>query len=361
MENTMTAPEQGTEQINQGAIVDDFEEQFVDQEAPIDTPNPDNGQTNQSTVNTENKEQPPQKPVKPSASAKPAPVDALLNPFKGEDGNFSADKWNGFFQNHKPAKVAPINLKVEAPKPGEQQQVDNREPWERAYEEQEKHKESIQKNLFAWRSYYQSAIQQGATHEQAMAHADNEVNTWLNGYIGKYSAKLQYQMQQESLKGRQEEVELARLQPQADLNYSIVAQEFGGAEQLKTLLTHPELAGDHMLWLFSRDNPGKSFATAQERDKAIDNWFIRKMGQNPDDIRRIARIGMAMYRDKYFDKVIEHVKKGASNAPVSRKQVASAQTRTVQRNNAPAKPDALSNWFAQPGQRGEEEFVSQEA
>jgi hypothetical protein len=346
--------------VDQGAIVSDFQNEFVSQEAPEIIADPNNGQTmGEPAPQPTAKPAPAAQPVTAQPAAKPIPtaapaVDELQKPFMGEDGSFSAEKWINHFNAIKRNPVKPVTPTIDTTLAAQPQ--DNKQPWEKMLEEQESYQTNLTGNLMAWKEQYLIAKQAGYDDVQAQAYADQQVNTWLNKHITRRNAEAQWKAQQEGNTTQQEANEIARLKPIADSHYNLVAAEFGGVEQLEKLLTNKELGGDMTMWLFERDNQGKKFKDQAAVNEAIDNWFIKKIGQNPDDIRRIANYGLSMYRDKYFPKVVEHIKKGQTAAPMARK-LATTQTRTVTNTAPKGKPDALDVWGTPPDQR---EFVKQE-
>lgn len=348
--------------VDQGAIVNDFQEEFVSQELPEEVLSPSSGQTMpeeptkvEPVVKKPEPATPAATPAKPApAAVAPTTVDELQKPFNDDTGAFSAEKWIEHFNSIKSKPIQAAAPVIEAPSATQPQ--DNKEPWERMLEEQETYQTTLTGNLMAWKQHFLEAKQAGYDDLQAQAHADKTIGDWLNKHVARRNAEAAWKLQQTSQTTVQEEAEIARLQPVADSNYNLVAQEFGGVDQLQKLLTHKELGGDMTMWLFERDNKGKKFANQGEVNKAIDKWFVKEVGQNPDNIRRIARYGLSMYRDKYFPKVVEHIKKGQANAPAARK-LATTQTRTVTNAAPKAKPNALDVWGTPPDQR---DFVSQE-
>ncbi|CAK0768755.1 hypothetical protein CCP3SC15_380029 [Gammaproteobacteria bacterium] len=351
-QNTVIEPPAPDAGISQDAIVDSFQEEFVDQES---------GQAIEPEKGKIEPQKPTAKPVKteqpaapaaragaqaPAAQAKP---DELIKPFQDDKGAFSADKFVEYFGKAKPPQFTPYKPTIEpppAPVPG---QDANQPAWRKELDDRRKYETSMKESLFMFEGLYDQALKAGYPDIQARQWARQQVQDRLNEHLTERDYENRAKQQEEAVKQQAGTLEMERLKPVADSNRAIVAQEFGGIENLDRLLTHEALGGQYVLWLFNLQNPGAKYKSADDFKATIDNWWVKSIAQNPDNIRRIAQIGMNAYRDKYFPNVIDHIKAKQAGGATVRRAAVTAGTRTVQ-SPAPAGAQNVLDEFMTPGE-----------
>jgi hypothetical protein len=311
MEDTQVAPApEQTAQVDQQEIVNDFADEFVDQDGAAE----------------------PQKEVKPAPAKTENPVkkedpkDPLATDFLGDDGKFSADKFAESFAAYKPKpfeQYLPSIVKPEPPKAGEEQLPE----WKKELNERKQYENEMRASLFLYESFLTQALQAGNDFDTARRIAQEEIQRRLNEHLQERDYEMRAQRDEKSRKEQMDRVEMERITPIALANRSMVAEEFGGMSKLDMLLTHAELGGGYTMWLFKQQNPEAKFSSDVEYRQAVEKWWV-KFAQSPDNIRRIANVGLAMLRQKYFPQVVEHIK---AKAGAGKRQPVTAGTRSVQR------------------------------
>lgn len=331
------------EAVDQQGIVNDFTEQFIDQDAePVapapeqpaveDKPKPEPAKeaaTQTQTVNTEKKE--------PST----------LKPYSDEKGNFSPDKWAEYDQkirsSLKPMQKYQANIDASA-----QEAPAQTEPPKpihvRVREEAQQHISSIEAHVVKPIERLYGMIQAGQDPIAAIQQIYQEQKSLVQNEAEDFRERRRAELEDEAYQAKNGEAEFNSMVQKASANFSEVAAEFGGADKLNELLNTHELAGDHIIAAFEEETGHKKYASVQQHADAINKWWAKK-AQNPDTIRRFARIGFMQEVYNNTPKVYEYMKKSIQQSTAERKASVPGRTRTV--TSAPSAPaeNAMAGWF----------------
>lgn len=283
---------------------------------------------------------------------------------KGDDGSstFDADSALGFLQpENKDALAFKYEPKVRAPekdKKTEQQEETN--PYKRMITEKREYEKSVQEKAYMWPNKYQEAINAGYTVEQAVRHANGEVQKWQEEQI----AEWQYNKEQEEAEKRGK-TELSvkeneQLKEKAVMNEQPYINHLGNRKEYDAFMfgkigqdgkLEKGYATDFIYKQFEIMNPEKTAPTAQD----YTNWW-NKFASDPANLAMAYEFGMA----RLLVETLPHlIQKGAEIRTENTRQKKMAQRRPVGSQGAASRggqdeiPDALRGFFQPPDERGQ--------
>lgn len=334
---------ESTQPVNQDAMVSDFKSsyapEFIDN-APQNAGN--NGSPATSGLDAwrySASNQPPQpqqavpasQPVtQQSTPVAPAGYDQM---FLDESGKFSADK---FFEYQSKVKIQPFvppepKFKPVDPLAQPQAPID---PAEKFWKEHKEYADSLKNGYYKAFNLQQQYMQAGHDPQTAMQLAQQQLDKEIGEHLHEREFKGRFQLESAEQSQYREAQEMERLSPVVNSNLAVVANEFGGQENLMKLLSTDGLGKEDLMHTFHLVNSGKQWESKEAYLKDVDKFWVN-FAQNPDNIRRVAANAQARLAYNNIPHLGQTIRSRLEAEQAQRMQGVNAQTRTVTSNNTP--------------------------
>ena len=273
-----------------------------------------------------------------------------LDFIQNRNGYQTSQSLNQIFQ----PQVAQTQAQQQAPI---QQPVDNRQPWERELEEEQKLRESFLNPKMSWPNHFQKALELGYQGDSAIAYANEQVKNDAEMEFRKASYERRYKAEQEAKQRADEERQAQEIAPKSRINLAKVASEFGGMEKVNALLfgvQQPDgkLANGYGIetinMLFDMAHEGKQLPKdVNELQKVYEKWWT-KFTSNENNLRYVVDRAKDNLQRQLFPSIVDHINSVKNQNGTRANMASQSPVSAINKGNPKGEPDAFDRWMYGP-------------